>query len=123
MKNKLWYAVQMDRDDDWGIGSYDFDEAMKRAKGSGAELIAVIEEGDNPVCIDEIYLYDSFRVSAVFEDGTTADNDVLVPALGRDSIEAELEEARKWFSEQNPACYMISYYKDGEFVRTELREA
>lgn len=46
-----WYAVQMDRTDDWGTGSFDYDKAVKMAQEMGAELIAVIS-GD--YCIDEI---------------------------------------------------------------------
>lgn len=56
MESKKWYAVEMDRDDnDWGTGSYDFDEAVKMAKRMGAEIIAVIEMGDDPICVEEIY--------------------------------------------------------------------
>lgn len=56
MDNKYWYAVMKDRDDDdWGTGSYDLDEAKTMARQYGAEAyIAVIEESENPVCVDEI---------------------------------------------------------------------
>ena len=50
-----WYAVLMDADDnDWGTGSHDRDEAMGMAIRMGAERIAVIEEGDDPICVEEI---------------------------------------------------------------------
>ena len=54
-----WYAVMMDREDnDWGYGSHDLEEAKTMCKSQKAEhpdaYIAVIEEGDDPVCIDEI---------------------------------------------------------------------
>lgn len=54
--NKIWYAAMRDReDDDWGFGSYDLDEAIRMAKGLGNEsYIAVISEGPDKVCIDEI---------------------------------------------------------------------
>lgn len=47
-----WYAVMMDKEDnDWGTGSFDYNEAVKMAQEMGAELIAVIS-GD--YCVDEI---------------------------------------------------------------------
>ena len=50
-----WYAVMMDvEDNDWGIGSYDLDEAISMARGMDAEYIAVIEMGNDPICVDEI---------------------------------------------------------------------
>lgn len=58
---KLWYAVMRDREDtDWGTGSYDLDEAKAtarkyRALGETEAYVAVIEEGDDPTCIDEIH--------------------------------------------------------------------
>ena len=59
MANKIWYAVLMDREDsDWGFGSYDYNEAAAKARNMRetcpAAYIAVIDEGDDPTCIDEI---------------------------------------------------------------------
>ena len=61
MEKKLWYALMKDMDDsDWGTGTYDRDEAIRRMKDSNGfyTLIAVIDEGDgNPgsaVCVAEI---------------------------------------------------------------------
>ena len=57
MEQKLWYAVMRDREDgDWGYGSYDIDEAkqMLTEEESPEAYIAVIAEGENPVCVDEI---------------------------------------------------------------------
>ena len=51
MANRHWYAVQRDRDDDWGDGSFDRKEAIKMLKEQGYGLIAVI---DRDVCIEEI---------------------------------------------------------------------
>ena len=56
---KIWYAILKDSDDfDWGTGTYDKDEAISRVKSMLGEYpdayIAVIQEGTNPVCIDEI---------------------------------------------------------------------
>ena len=58
MEKKLWYAVMRDReDDDWGYGSYDIDEAkrMLTEEESGEAYIAVIAEGENPLCVDEVF--------------------------------------------------------------------
>ena len=52
-----WYAVQESREDDWGTGSYDYEEAVRMLKEQGHGLIAVIDEGSNPseaVCVEEI---------------------------------------------------------------------
>lgn len=55
MESKLWYAAMMDREDDWGTGSYDLEEAKAIARKIGAALIAVIDNStSNPVCVDEI---------------------------------------------------------------------
>lgn len=52
-----WYAVQESREDDWGAGSYDYEEAVQMLKEQGHGLIAVIDEGNDPseaVCVEEI---------------------------------------------------------------------
>lgn len=52
---KIWYAVLRDAEDnDWGYGSFDLDEARKMAKKYPAGRIAVIDDGDDPICIEEI---------------------------------------------------------------------
>lgn len=51
VKPTLWYAVQVDREDDWGTGSYDYNEAIQMLKRQGRGLIAVI---DGDVCVNEI---------------------------------------------------------------------
>lgn len=46
-----WYAVEMDENDnDWGTGSFDYDEAVAMARRMEAKFIAVIRLGDDPVC-------------------------------------------------------------------------
>lgn len=58
MVDGLWYAVMRDRkDDDWGYGSYNIDEAkqMLTEEESGEAYIAVIAEGENPLCVDEVF--------------------------------------------------------------------
>lgn len=57
MENKKWYAVQTDRTDDWGTGSYDYEEAVQMLKEQGHGLIAVIDEDNDPseaLCVEEI---------------------------------------------------------------------
>ncbi len=51
-ENRLWYAILTDREDnDWGCGSFDYDEAVEMAKFHDCTIIAVI---DGEECIDEI---------------------------------------------------------------------
>jgi hypothetical protein len=52
----MWYAVLAGRDDDdWGYGSYDLEEAKMICRYFPEGYIAVIDEGKNPVCVEEIY--------------------------------------------------------------------
>lgn len=57
----LWYAAMLDlTDSDWGYGSHDLTEAEKLVQGLQRDghpeaYIAIIAEGDNPVCIGEIH--------------------------------------------------------------------
>lgn len=56
MENKIWYAVEMDAEDnDWGTGSYDYNEAVEIARRMGPDSrIAVIEMGNDPICTEVI---------------------------------------------------------------------
>lgn len=49
-------------DQDWGTGSFDLDEAkamVRRYRQNYPEsYIAVIDDGDDPVCVDEIHNID-----------------------------------------------------------------
>lgn len=47
----MWFAVQKNRDDDWGYGAEDLFKAQMMLNAQGCGLIAVI---DGDVCIDEI---------------------------------------------------------------------
>lgn len=50
MKN-YWYAVLMDAEDnDWGYGSHNLREAKKMARQYEDGRIAVINDGDDPIC-------------------------------------------------------------------------
>lgn len=56
-----WYAVEKDREDnDWGYGSYDLEEAKEMLKNFQNGLIAVIEEGDDPICVEEITYHEVY---------------------------------------------------------------
>lgn len=60
-QNRPWYAVMLDREDsDWGTGSHDQQEAIEiaqkyRRDGYPDAYVAVIDDGDDPVCINEIH--------------------------------------------------------------------
>ena len=60
MANNYWYAVLTDNEDnDWGTGSYDLTEAEEmvaryKAMGYVDAYIAVIDEGGDPICVEEI---------------------------------------------------------------------
>lgn len=59
--SNLWYAVMRDlNDDDWSYGSNNMSEAENMVEqlhrdGCAEAYIAVIAEGDNPVCLAEIH--------------------------------------------------------------------
>ena len=58
------------------------------------------------------------RVSAVWEDGTSVDNDKIdvsgmSDAEMEDVINSELASAEEWFSDRNPKEYTVSIY-DGD---------
>lgn len=58
---KTWYAVMMNRaDNDWGYGSYDLEEAkmMLKEQEEPDGYIAVIEMGNDPICVEELTLDD-----------------------------------------------------------------
>ena len=60
---KKWYAVLRDADDnDWGTGSYDFETAKKMLLDAGYDdgRIAVIEMGNDPVCV-EVFTMDEIK--------------------------------------------------------------
>ena len=56
MGKKIWYAVLRDEEDnDWGHGSYNYDEAVEMARRMGEDArIAVINDGADPICEDII---------------------------------------------------------------------
>lgn len=59
-----WFAVERDREDnDWGYGSHDFEKAKEMLKAYPDGLIAVIEEGDDPICVEEIPYSEVFETA------------------------------------------------------------
>ena len=63
LEKKLWYAIQIGADDnDWGYGFETMEEAEAKAQEIAQDhpedlvRIAVIEEGIDPICIDEIII-------------------------------------------------------------------
>ena len=59
-ENPIWYAVMADHEDtDWGYGSRSYAKAVTMCKdmredGHPGAFIAVIDDGYDPTCIDEI---------------------------------------------------------------------
>ena len=56
-----WYAVEKDAEDsDWGYGSGSYDKAVRMLRETAADhpdaRIAVIDDGDDPVCTEIITL-------------------------------------------------------------------
>ena len=43
---KLWYAAMRDSEDEWGNGSFDFDEAAAMAKEYGDDSLIVAVDGN-----------------------------------------------------------------------------
>lgn len=66
----LWYAVQRDREDDWGTGCYDLEEAKHMAREVADEypdtLIAVIDGNE---CVEEITDFGKTVFSGYDPDG------------------------------------------------------
>jgi hypothetical protein len=67
ISDNYWYAVVTEGDNDWGDGSYDYDEAKKRALDysmdeDSQQYIAVINDGSDgtadPICVREIHFSD-----------------------------------------------------------------
>lgn len=60
MNERMWYAIEKDEEDvDWGMGSFDFEEALEMAKKKACKYIAKIdggyddngEETTDPICV------------------------------------------------------------------------
>lgn len=64
MANEHWYAVQQDTTDAWDYGSYDLAEAIRMANDDQADIIAVIEEGYDTLCVKELHRGEDFDYTA-----------------------------------------------------------
>lgn len=59
MARRIWFAIMMNNEDnDWGYGSVDKAQALQMLETTREDhpdaYIAVIDDGDDPVCIKEI---------------------------------------------------------------------
>ena len=96
------YRIQRDKDDNENVE------------------IRIYENEEDRLDYNTISIYDSFRVSAIFEDGTSVDNDIIKDT-GESAVAAELEVAKDWFADRNPSYYLIRYYLNGKCIRDETR--
>lgn len=61
--------------------------------------------------------FDEWRISAVWSDGTTVDNDLHQKTVTvYDDINDELAESEEWFWERDPESFLVSFYDDGDWV-------
>ena len=90
-----------------------------RIKDETIEIRVYADESEQ-LDYDTVTIYDSLRVSAIFEDGASIDNDI-VNDTGEEAIENELTIAREWFADKDPNYYLISYYFNGECIATDTR--
>ena len=100
--SNTWYAVLMDRsDNDWGFGSFDRAEAERMAirqlEDHPDVRIAVIEEGNDPVCIDVID-QDDFRTPLFIGKWNGTDIDVV-------KIDGALYALNGWNGEKYLHCW------------------
>lgn len=50
-----WYAIQEETTDAWDDGSYDLSEAIEMANDKGYDIIAVIDESNGGLCVEELH--------------------------------------------------------------------
>lgn len=74
-ERKLWYAVTVDNDNDWSLGSYDYeaacdiaDEERDRNKASVIRLLT-IDDGIDPVCINEAIVHEPDMLDILMANG------------------------------------------------------
>ena len=72
-ENPIWYAVMADHEDtDWGYGSSSYAKAVTMCKdmredGHPDAFIAVIDDGNDPTCIDEITDLDNEKGDKIWQ--------------------------------------------------------
>lgn len=95
-----WYAVMRDDEDtDWGYGSFDYDEALEMLRPYVNGYIVKVEEGDDPVAVDEIEIpfYKDRSGGRILPGDVLSDTDGTykvtdVSDRGVDVVEIELDE-------------------------------
>lgn len=119
-----WYAVMRDKEDnDWGYGSDSLRKAERMALDMGPEAyIAVIEEGDDPICVREI-TKDEFEIKREYaiinhniDDAPTNNEDVFFESQDPEEIIRKLQELED--GQNDMTDYAIEEYtvdQDGDF--------
>ena len=105
----IWYAVQETKEDDWGTGSSDLEEALAMLREQGRGLIAVIEEGPDPVCIEEIP-FDAVRPVYAVRDREAGN--VIETFDTREEAEKALKEYEA--SDETEGIYTPGFYEIAE---------
>ena len=120
----MWYAVMRDRDDnDWGYGADDLRKAERMALDMGPEAyIAMIEEGDDPICVREI-TKDEFEIKREYaiishniDDAPTNNEDVFFESQDPEEIIRKLQELED--GQNDMTEYTVEEYtvdSDGDF--------
>lgn len=79
-EQKLWYAVTVDNENEWGLGSYDYeaacdiaDEERDRNKASVIRLLT-IDDGVDPVCINEAIVHEPDMLDILMANGWNKGN-------------------------------------------------
>lgn len=126
MENQMsiWYAALRDREDnDWGYGSDSLKKAERMALDMGPDAyIAVIEDGDDPVCVREI-TKDEFEIKREYaiinhniDEAPVSNEDVLFESQDPEEIVKKLQQLE---DEQNDMTeYTVEEYtvdSDGDF--------
>ena len=120
----IWYAVLRDREDnDWGNGSDNLRKAERMALDMGPDAyIAVIEDGDDPICVREI-TKDEFEIKREYaiinhniDDAPTNNEDVFFESQDPEEIIRKLQELED--GQNDMTDYTIEEYtvdSDGDF--------
>lgn len=104
---ETWYAVQKDRDDDWGTGSFDLAEAKQLCIDLDCTLIAEIElDGSGSgICVAEYVLGEDFNEYSVLLVGGDRDGEKLGSFTDElDAIRFARQYAADHESEFDPVC-------------------
>lgn len=118
-----WYAVQGNMDNDWGYGSYDLEEAKQMLADLCEDYgkIAVIEEGDDPVCVEELTYDDLFDINFVVVDQVKSDQfeDIV---SNEDEADAEWDRLTDHDKKERESFYLCKAYTYGRYMVSEIEE-